>query len=331
MKASKVLRIGLLSLACVGAAYLAWDAEVERNLVKQSQDVAAAMSKTCHTGDDGATAVRIPYYEHHSWYVFAGAYDNVRPTVEPALGKAIAEKIPFRDDRSGLMMYTVLDSGRVMPGVNISFPSDEGCAGTTLVKNVKPQPPSPVSQLTLAVGTPRTALPRESKEIAADTELMTLARTTMQLFRKRNWAEIAAIIHPDAGVRLSPEPAISSRDVMLRREEFVNAAGHGGTEFTWGIHDGSGEPIRQDLAGYWGGFVYDRDYASAPSITARDTFGRSGNVAHNAADFYPKGSFIEFYFPPQTRENDWKAVGLVFERIGNRWYLVGIIHDQWMI
>ncbi|HYF94322.1 MAG TPA: hypothetical protein VD969_19050 [Symbiobacteriaceae bacterium] len=47
---------------------------------------------------------------------------------------------------------------------------------------------------------------------------------------------------------------------------------------------------------------------------------------------YPDGFMVEFHFPGFEAKYggmDWRSLRLVYERLGNAWFLVGIIHGQW--
>jgi hypothetical protein len=50
---------------------------------------------------------------------------------------------------------------------------------------------------------------------------------------------------------------------------------------------------------------------------------------------YPEGTRVEFYIQPSTsgsgQQLDWAALRLVFESVGDSWFLVGVIHDQWSV
>ncbi len=112
-------------------------------------------------------------------------------------------------------------------------------------------------------------------------------------------------------------------------------------ERVWGRYDGSGEPIRLSFREYVDRFVDDAPYAASGQV-AVDTRQGAGTVADDAAEAYPGGRIVEYHVPgtdPSSGGMDWKSLRLVFEkRRGEgdagepgRWYLVGIIHDQWTI
>ncbi|MDR1209484.1 MAG: copper amine oxidase N-terminal domain-containing protein [Clostridiales bacterium] len=141
---------------------------------------------------------------------------------------------------------------------------------------------------------------------------------------------LSQIVHPTKGVTFSPYAYIEKNAVKLSAE-LVAGLGSDRSERVWGIRDGSGEPIRMDWQGYRGTFVMDRLYGEAPFIGFNDYL-RQGSVVSNVSEVF-SGSFVEYYFPGSEEYEgiDWSALRLVFEREGDKLYLVGIVHDQWTI
>lgn len=60
-----------------------------------------------------------------------------------------------------------------------------------------------------------------------------------------------------------------------------------------------------------------------------DAVTHKNNIEHA----YPNAVFVEYYVPGTKDLSgvDWSSVGLVFEKDNDRWYLVGLVHDQWAI
>jgi hypothetical protein len=51
-------------------------------------------------------------------------------------------------------------------------------------------------------------------------------------------------------------------------------------------------------------------------------------------EVYPDATVVEFHFPgfeEKYEGMDWKSLRVVVEKLDNKWYVVGIIHDQWTI
>lgn len=145
---------------------------------------------------------------------------------------------------------------------------------------------------------------------------------------------LAALVHPDLGVRFSPYGHIrpgADGDVVLTRDQ-LSAAMSDQTVRLWGYFDGSGEPINLTFADYFKRFVGDRDWTAAPQVAYNNIIGQ-GNTLINIRDVYPHAIYVEAHYPGTEKYGgmDWSSLRLVFEAKGNTWYLVGIVHDQWTI
>jgi hypothetical protein len=78
---------------------------------------------------------------------------------------------------------------------------------------------------------------------------------------------------------------------------------------------------------YLSKYVYEYDYLKASRISYNSQHKRS-NTIPNVLDFYPRAIVVEYYEPnSDPNERGWDTLWLVFERMGNRWYLVGIVKD----
>ncbi len=178
-----------------------------------------------------------------------------------------------------------------------------------------PVPPTPVPQATLPTDNP--AL---------------LAAVAVEALRDRDMAGLAALAHPERGVRFSPYAFVSESDVVLTPAQLQTAMDDP-TTYLWGAYDGTGEPILLTFAGYYERFVYSHDFAAAPRVGYNQIIGH-GNTINNCFEFYSGAFVVEYHFPgfdPAYGGMDWVSLRLVFQREGDVWYLVGIIHDQWTI
>lgn len=102
---------------------------------------------------------------------------------------------------------------------------------------------------------------------------------------------------------------------------------------TWGIEDGSGNPIDLTVAQYVDKYVADHDFRTATDVRWNHVQDR-GNTIDNAASAYPNAQIVEYHFPgfdPQYGGMDWASLRLVLEQDATTkaWSLVGVIHDHW--
>ena len=153
------------------------------------------------------------------------------------------------------------------------------------------------------------------------------------LLKDRDMRAVADSVHPEKGVTFSPYGYVDvEKDLNFTADQakilFAN------TEvMTWGNYDGTGDPITLNFSEYFERFVYDKDYQS-PHIIGINSLIGTGNTLVNIATAYSDASFVEFHFTgfdPQFAGIDWKSLILVLEKLEEKWYLVGIIHNEWTI
>ncbi len=160
------------------------------------------------------------------------------------------------------------------------------------------------------------------------------SKEILDAMKGRDFAKLAASVHPLKGVRLTPYSRVDpENDLLLTREQIAGAAADKNL-YTWGHYDGSGEPIKLTIAEYFNKFVYDHDY-----LEEADEVGYNRRVIEdiygmdNSSEIYPGASQVEYYFAGSEEFSgmDWSSLRLVLEKQDEAWYLVGIIHDQWTI
>ena len=143
---------------------------------------------------------------------------------------------------------------------------------------------------------------------------------------------LSALVHPTKGVRFSPYAFVDlKKDVVLTGAD-IATFWDSNKVYTWGKADGTGDPIKMTPTQYASRYVFDVDFSTATSVS-ENADKANGNTANNAAEAYPDDTRIEYYVAGSPvggqPGNDWKALRLVFEKVGDTWYLVGIIHDEW--
>ena len=185
-----------------------------------------------------------------------------------------------------------------------------------------------------ASASPRPSGPLARQLSATDAEAAVGAavRDTLVAFKKRDGPALAALAHPSKGVRFSPYAYVQATNVTLTAAQLTNAFTDP-TKRRWGITDGKGDPIILTFAEYSGTYVYARDFASSSQTAFNKTIG-AGNTIDNTADVYPNAILFEAYDPgpdPSMKDVLWQCVRLLFERSGDRWFLVSVVHGEWTI
>jgi hypothetical protein len=207
-----------------------------------------------------------------------------------------------------------------------------GCAAAetemALTQQVAPERPT--------AGVLRTTPGREVG--ATDEALSSRAAEIVLALQERDWGTVARAVHPDKGVRFSPYTfvragpgAFEDQDRVFSADELEGLAADP-TVYHWGTFDGTGDPIEMTFAEYADRFIYDADFCSA-AVGYDETLGR-GNTINNVAEVYPQAVTVEYHVEgsdPELVGLDWRSLRLVFEQVGDTWYLVGVVHDEWTI
>ena len=162
------------------------------------------------------------------------------------------------------------------------------------------------------------------------------ARQVLVFLKSRNIAGLSTFVHPRKGLRFSPYHSVNLQkggDRVFNRSQ-VRGLLANKKRYLWGEDDGSGDPIRLSFAGYYRKFLYDHDYLRARDVTYNSDTLSSGNLINNIRESYPAAIIVEYHFPGFQEKYggmDWTSLWLVFEKQGNEWYLVGLVHGEWTI
>lgn len=184
-------------------------------------------------------------------------------------------------------------------------------------------------------GEPTTAPTKDDAEQPdgnAEESVKDAAVNIVELLRDRDLGSLSDWIDPELGLRFSPYSHIDKENSQVfqagQLPDFKDA-----TKRTWGIADGSGEPIELTFRDYFDTFVYNQDFAEAPAVTVNGIQAK-GTISFNGTEVYPDASYVEFYFPgfdEKVEGMDWQSLVLVFVPSGEEWKLVSIVHGQWTI
>jgi hypothetical protein len=135
------------------------------------------------------------------------------------------------------------------------------------------------------------------------------------------------------GLRFSPYAFVdTAHDVRMTRGKLLAEARKTKQgKILWGEYDGTGDPIQLTLNEYLKRFVYDADYLNPEKIKLNELI-TGGNTSSNISAVYPGCDFIESYFSGFDKKYegmDWRSLRLVYKMHEGRYYLIGIVHDEW--
>ena len=168
-----------------------------------------------------------------------------------------------------------------------------------------------------------------------DSVLLRLTNNILVALKNKNFSVFANYIHPVSGIRFSPYGYVDTLShLRFSREKFIATAKDDNQEMiVWGEFDATGDPIKMTLNNYLQRFVYDVDFVKPEKRTVNDFIG-TGNSLNNLSSVYKDCDFTESYFSGFKKEYagmDWKTLRLVFKERNGKFFLVGIVHDEWTI
>lgn len=166
-----------------------------------------------------------------------------------------------------------------------------------------------------------------------DSVLLHLTQDILIALKNKNYSALAEFIDPVSGVRFSPYGFVDTiRNVIFSKEKFAEQAGRSKQDkIVWGYFDGSGDTISMTLNEYIAKFVYDVDF-SKPETRKINEFIGHGNSLNNLLAVYKNCDFTESHFSGFEKKYegmDWRSLRLVFKERDGKFFLVGVVHDQW--
>ena len=153
----------------------------------------------------------------------------------------------------------------------------------------------------------------------------------LKALKAKDYKTFASFIHPEKGISFSMYAFVDPKaDKHFSKEEFEKYQPTK-TLFTWGAHDGSGDPYKATINDYLGKWVFAGDFTTAQYSLNKFTAG--GNSLNNLEKVYPKKDFTENYIKgtEKNSEMDWKTIRLIFEEFQGKYYLIAVVNDQWTI
>jgi hypothetical protein len=163
--------------------------------------------------------------------------------------------------------------------------------------------------------------------------ILTLTKQVLTSIKNKDYKTFAGFIHPTLGGWFSPYGyADTLNDLKFTADKFLDAINKQ-TVFNWGGYDGSGDTILLTIIQYFGQFVYTADFLNAEK-TGVNKIINQGNTIVNLQEIYKGCDFSESYFSGFDKKYDgmdWCSLRLVFKKHKSKYYLIGIMHDQWTI
>ncbi len=168
-----------------------------------------------------------------------------------------------------------------------------------------------------------------------DSTLLALTKVILTAFKNKQYDSLSLFIHPEEGVRFSPYGYVdTASDIIVKAGTMkIWTDKTKQVKIVWGWFDANEEKITMTMNEYVKRFVYDVDFLKPDSIKVNGLIAGE-HVLNNLRALYPGCHFVESYFKgfeEKYEGMDWRNLWLVFKMKDGKYYLVGVIHDEWVI
>ncbi len=164
-----------------------------------------------------------------------------------------------------------------------------------------------------------------------DSVVMALSKQVLISLKNKDYKTFAGFIHPILGIRFSPYAYVDTvRDLTFKAEVFEQKMAQK-KKTNWGAYSAGEEEIVMTGAEYFAVFVYNADFLNAEKHLLNEIIGRSTTI-NNLTEAYPNCPFTESYFSGLDKKMDgmdWCSLRLVFKKHLDKYYLIGVVHDNW--
>lgn len=100
----------------------------------------------------------------------------------------------------------------------------------------------------------------------------------------------------------------------------------------WGKYYGSWVDMELNFGLYFHKYVYDYEYYREWKIVYNVEW-LDGDIENNIKQVFPDSYVVEYIRTPWVfqDEKEWTSLNLVFEQKWNSWFLVALVHNQWIV
>ena len=168
------------------------------------------------------------------------------------------------------------------------------------------------------------------QEGAVDGVVADAALQVLNALRDGDMVRLAQWVHPEKGVAFVPATFISELNPVFSAEETAKLW-ENENNYLWGIESGSGEEIQMDFRSFYEQYLFPVDFLFADAV-GYDTNIMTGGAIDNSRDVFPDSKFVEYHFDgfdPDFGGLDFRTLRIVLEPIGDRYYVVAIVNNEW--
>ena len=186
----------------------------------------------------------------------------------------------------------------------------------------------------LVFASPQSATAAKSSDAARARQLVgAQSEQVVRALQNNETRVVARFVQAQRGLKISPYIFVASTARRWLPAQIARLA-KDGRKYFWGRADGSGDPIQLGWNHFRRRFLVPVDFSRAAQI-GFNRFPTRGNTHNNLrgafpAETFPGVIFVEYYRPASSKSrSDWYSLWLVWQSLGNRWFLTGLAADGW--
>jgi hypothetical protein len=166
-----------------------------------------------------------------------------------------------------------------------------------------------------------------------DSALTQLSNEILKEIKNGSYSALAKYIDPVNGVQFSPWGFVQTTDdIVLSVQEFTEkAAKPKQGRMVWIKVGPTGDPVTITMDEYMRRWVYDVDFIKPEKFEVNKFIGIDKYSENNLLTVYKDCDFTESYisgFEKKYGGKKWRSLRLVYKMMNEKYYLVGVIHDE---
>ncbi len=163
-----------------------------------------------------------------------------------------------------------------------------------------------------------------------EANLLSNAKTIVQLIKDGNFSEIAKYVSPAGGLGISSNGFIEKNDINFPKEK-VAGLWTDQTKYKFPSYADEEDVTKITFREFYKSDIYDKDFITAKDVSLNKVMrGPTPSMPFNINETYAKGAFVDFYIPaPKEMELDWATLRLIFVNENGNWWLRHLVHDNW--
>jgi hypothetical protein len=164
-----------------------------------------------------------------------------------------------------------------------------------------------------------------------DSLVVAMKKQVLTALKNKDFNTFATYVHPTLGVRFSPYAFVdTASDLTFQANDLLSKISLK-KKIHWGPYSAGEEEIMMTVEQYFARFIYNADFLNAEKSSLNEMIG-GGTTTNNLVETYKNCPFTESYFSGFEKKfdgMDWCSLRLVFKKHEGKYYLVGIVHDEW--